>query len=160
MNKHSGIMDTLIVLALVCVFAVCALLVLASGARIYQEISGEMEQQYTQRTALSYIVTKVRHYDAAGAVELGTLDGQPALLLRESDEDGDYITYLYWYEGSLWELFCYEGDEFLPSDGEELMALEGLQFTREGDLLEISCLAGGRADMQRVYLRCGEEGAA
>ncbi len=160
MKKHAAIMDTLIVLSLVCVFAVCALLVLASGARIYQEISGEMEQQYTQRTALSYIVTKVRHYDAAGAVELGTLDTTPALLLRESDEEGDYVTYLYWYEGSLWELFCYEGEGFLPSDGEKLMALDSLQFTREGDLLEISCVSSGIADRQRVYLRCGEEGAA
>lgn len=160
MNKHAGIMDTMIVLALVCVFAVCALLVLASGARIYQEISGEMEQQYSQRTALSYIVTKVRHYDSAGAVELGTLSDTPALLMRESDEDGDYVTYLYWYEGSLWELFCYDGDEFLPNDGEELMELERLHFALEGELLEISCMAAGREDSQYVYLRCGEEGAA
>lgn len=160
MRKNAALMDTLIVLALVCVFAVCALLVLASGARIYQEVSGELERQYTERTALSYVTSKVRHYDAAGGVTLGRLGDAPALLLLESDEEGDFVTYLYWDEGSLCELYCYAGDAFLPSDGEKLMALEEVSFSLQGRLLEIHCAAAGRESSARVYLRCGEGGAA
>lgn len=148
MRRNAGIFDTLIGLLLMCVFSACALLVLASGARIYKEISDNLEGQYTGRTAVSYIATKLRSSQNA---RIGELGGQEALVMREEDEDGVFVTYIYMYDGSLCELYCYEGDDFLPSDGERLMKLDSVAFSTSGGLFTVEC-----GDFtQSVYMRGG-----
>ena len=55
--------NTIFVLVLFCVFAVAVLLVLLAGTGAYQDIADRMERQYEERTCLSYLDAKVRHYD-------------------------------------------------------------------------------------------------
>ena len=60
----SGIM----VLLLFAVFMVSVLLVLLTGADVYQRMAQRGQESYNQRTAAQYIATRVRQADQAGMV--------------------------------------------------------------------------------------------
>lgn len=155
-NKTSY--STVLGLLLVCLFAVCMLFTLAYGATIYKDISSVMDSQYGTRTVLSYVVTKVRHYDVAGSVELGSLDGMDAIILREEIDDEKYLTYIYAYDGSLCELFCPAYLELTLDSGEQIISLDELEFSLSdsGNLLEIKVSLGDDTARQTLYIRSGK----
>ena len=77
-NHH--IVDVLFVLALFCVFAVSALILLLIGANVYQKTVNDMDANYNGRTAVSYITEKIRQNDSDSAVSVGTLMGKPSII--------------------------------------------------------------------------------
>lgn len=98
-------MSVLFTMLLFLVFIMCALFTVLAGSKVYENISSRMDQTYTGSVALQYVANKVRQGDADKAVAVRTEDGQPVLEIRESIEGGDYITWIYYYEGSIRELF-------------------------------------------------------
>lgn len=162
MRKNSGLLDTLFGLLIMCVFTACMLLVLAGGARVYKNISAEMQEQYGSRTALSYIAAKVRSGDSEGGVSVGSLGDSSALMIFEQIDGERYVTYIYWYEGALWELFCGASDEFLPTDGQKLMELQSASFELkdDGSLLKIVCTQDNNSAEQFVHFRSGKAAQA
>lgn len=127
-NRH--IIDVLFVLALFCVFAISALMLLMIGANVYQRTVDDMDMNYNSRTAFSYVTEKIRQNDADCAVSIGTLEDRPAILLSQEVNDKLYITYLYEYEGYLTELFT-GADLQLGSDilkaGHQLIPLKDFE---------------------------------
>ena len=86
-EKHF-IVDILFVLALFGVFAVSALALVTIGADVYQHTVEDMSVNYDSRTAVSYIMEKVRQSDTADSISLTTLEDVPALcMFSEIDED-------------------------------------------------------------------------
>lgn len=102
-NRH--IVDVLFVLALFCVFAISALMLVMLGANVYQKTVDDMDHNYNSRTAFSYVTEKIRQNDTSSAVSAGTLDGRPAILLSQEFDGKLFTTYLYEYDGYLTELF-------------------------------------------------------
>ena len=68
-EKHF-IVDILFVLALFGVFAVSALSLVTIGADVYQHTVEDMSVNYDSRTAVSYIMEKVRQSDTADSISL------------------------------------------------------------------------------------------
>ena len=60
-NENRHMVDVLFVLTLFCVFAVCSILLIAVGARSYQNTIDSMETHFTSTTPLSYIVLTSIH---------------------------------------------------------------------------------------------------
>jgi len=124
-NRH--IVDVLFVLALFCVFAISALMLVTIGANVYQNTVDDMDTNYNSRTAFSYVTEKIRQNDSAGSISIGSLEGHPAIILSQEIEDRLFETYLYEYEGYLTELFT-SSDLNLGSDilkaGHPLIALK------------------------------------
>ena len=86
-EKHF-IVDILFVLALFGVFAVSALALVTIGADVYQHTVEDMGVNYESRTAVSYIMEKVRQNDTADSIFLTDLENVPALcMLSEIDEE-------------------------------------------------------------------------
>ena len=160
MGKSSQTIGFIISLILICLFAVCVFLVLATGAEIYKDISGVMDTQFGAQTAIGYTATKIRHFDTAGSITVGTLDDSDAIVLRENIEGIDYLTYLYSHEGYLCELFCEADSGLHPEDGQQIIAVDGFAFTLEDSMLHIVCTTNGSNIAQSIYLRSGEAGAA
>jgi len=158
MRKNAGLFDTLIGLLIMFIFTACILLVLAGGARVYKGISEELREQYSSRTALSYITAKLRSSDFEGGVSAGEIGGCPALMMYEQIESELYVMYIYWYEGALWELFCGADDEFLPSDGQEIMELVSVsfEFREDSALIKIVCTQENNTAQQYVHIRSGK----
>ncbi len=125
-NQNRHIVDVLFVLALFCVFAASALMLVTLGANVYKQIVSDMDKNFEDRTAYSYVIEKLRQNDTSGAIEIGELEGTPALMLTEQIGDEEYCTYLYLYNGFLKELSIRK-DSFagnnIRSAGQNIMEL-------------------------------------
>lgn len=135
-NGHS--MDFTFVLLLVCIFAVCVLISLVLGTKIYTSTNRSIQQTDNQRTALSYITEKLRHCDQAHSVRVEKRQGQQVLVLSESYEGTEYETRIYAYEGWLKEIFAKKGLEFDLSAGSNIIEAQSAEFElSRGGLLSI-----------------------
>lgn len=160
MGKNSQTVGFIIGLILICLFAVCVFLVLATGAEIYKDITAVMDTQFGAQTAIGYTATKIRHFDTAEGVTAGKLGDTDAIILREEIDGLEYHTYLYGCGGYLCELFCEADAGLLPEDGQEIIALDSFDFTLDGDLLRIVCTTNGQTVTQTVCVRSGRAGEA
>lgn len=160
MKKKNFGFDVVAGLFLVCVFAAFLFFALASGARIYKDVSAVMEEQYTSRTALGYVTAKLHQSDAAGCVSLGTLEDVPALVISEEFDGVEYKTFVYCWNGYITELFCPASEPLLPSDGLPVITAETLAFSMDGGLVRIDCVTASGAATAYVSLVSWEGGAA
>lgn len=88
-------------LLLISLFAVCTLLTASYGLNIYHLIQQKAEDNFIDRTGLSYIATKLRQSEAV-TIELP--DPQTLILIEEIDGQ-NYATSISFQEGMLRESF-------------------------------------------------------
>jgi hypothetical protein len=120
-RRHS--IDTLFVFLLLLLFALFSLVLAGMGAAVYRSGVAHLNENYTSRTAIAYVSEKVRQHDESGAVFASDVEGIPALALRETTGSGSYLTYIYYYEGSLRELFVREETVPAAAMGSSLVEL-------------------------------------
>jgi len=120
--------DTVFVLIIFCVFAVSVLMVLMLGASIYQNMTEISREEQDEHTVLSYIRTKVRNNDENAMFSVGDFRGLPALYYEEEFYGTYFRTYIYHYNGWVFELFSEVGIDFYPEDGVAIMPLNDLSF--------------------------------
>lgn len=109
-NKQH-IVDILFVLTLFCIFTASALLLVIMGARIYKSTVNNMNAHYESRTSESYLTEKFRQNDIYDSIKISTLEGNTALCLYQTVDSVSYCTYLYYYNGSLYELLVRAGSD-------------------------------------------------
>lgn len=155
-NSFSG--DFVIGLLLFCVFTGAMLMALVSGAGAYKDISAEMEAQYSERTCVSYITAKLRHFDSLGAISVGKIQGMDVIMLTEEENGTECITYIYYYDGYVRELYCEKDMDFDPEAGLSVISAEALSAEEpEDNLIKIECVSGGRSVSAYVALSSGRE---
>ena len=137
--------NSLLTLLVFTLFALSLLLVLLTGAKVYRQIVRDAEDSSDMRTKTQYLSTRVHQSQQVTLEPFG--DGQ-ALALREEIDGECYVTYIYCHEGWLRELFCAEGANLGPEDGEKVIRAEQLEMEMQDDLLT------ARLDGQTVVLRC------
>lgn len=154
-NQHQ--MGGLLMLLLFGVFAVCVLAVLLTGARAYRRLTQRDQVAFDRRACVQYLTTRVRQADAGGGVALRPFGEGDALLLPAGE---GYVTWVYWHDGWLMELYTFEDAALAPEDGARIMPLEGLSLSLADGVLtaELADGAGG-TDTLLLSLR-GERGAA
>ena len=103
MKKNPFKITDLLALTVFAAFAVCALVVLLSGAQVYQRLVQRGEDSFRLRTASQYVTTRVRQ---AENVTVADFDGCEALCIQEEIDGKVYVTRIYCYDGFLRELFC------------------------------------------------------
>ena len=160
-------MGSLMALLLFVILAVCVLAVLLTGADVYKRIVDRDQASYDQRTAFSFLTTKVRQADRMEAVSVrryeqvsGESTGCDILVIAE-DIDGDrYETWIYCYDGYIRELFM-AAESALPLEaGDKILEARELRFWWQDTFL---CSAITTSDSQTqtllLKLRSGEEAA-
>ena len=154
-HSISGLFSFLLFL----LFTACALLLIISGSKVYQNSLSHMEENFSSRTAIAYVTEKLRAYDTRGAISLTTVEEIPALCLRETTEEGEFSTYLYYYEGALRELFLRSSSAPSAQLGTAIVSLQSFSFTiEEGlpDLIRLSACSGqGNVLESMVHLEAG-----
>lgn len=138
--KKSG---TLLTLLLFLVFVLCALFTVLIGGRVYENMNVRMEQQFTGNTALHYIANKVRQDDAAGMVRVCQVENVPVLELAQTVNGDRYVTWIYYQDQSICELFAGSDSGLGLDAGIPVMECEGLNFFQEGSLLTIETTGAG-----------------
>ncbi len=130
--------DTLFVITLFCIFAMCSILIIAVGAGVYKKTITNWEEHFTTGTSISYLTEKVRQSDASGSVFAGNYDGNDALVIKQVFNDEAYYTYIYLYDGYLKELFAKEDAEVIPEAGENIFEIKDFRVYEASDLITMT----------------------
>ena len=131
-NRHT--VDMLFVIALLFLFAMGALMLIALGSSIYKRSVTTLSENYDRRTAYAYITEKLRQYDSEGNISTDIFNKSGALRIDTTIGAVDYVTYLYEYDGSLMELFSRaDVGNLLPESGQRIMDINDLVISRKGD---------------------------
>ena len=134
--------DFLFTLLLFLLFAVSALGLILTGAGVYERTVNSMEDNFDERTALSYVAEKLRQNDGAGTV----FAEDDMLRICTKDQDGSYTLYIYEYEGYLTELFARDSLLFDPAAGQKLLKIQGFSVTEQENGLLSICVSGREED--------------
>ena len=89
--QKGHVVDFLFTLALFCVFAASALMVVVIGANVYRQTVRGMDSNYDSRTSLTYLTEKVRQNDAANAVTIRSVGDSPALVLSQQAGERTFL---------------------------------------------------------------------
>ncbi|MGI5892279.1 MAG: DUF4860 domain-containing protein [Bacillota bacterium] len=119
------------------IFAFGSVLAVILAANAYQSINKNMDSNFEFRTPLSYISTKIKQNDNAGAIKVIKKDGIDVLILENMDDGEICETWIYEYDGSLCEVYINKGTEFRLEDGLAIIPSYGLQLNIINNLLEV-----------------------
>lgn len=120
-KPERGFLQTALGLLLLLAFCGLCTLCVMLGARAYTAVSNRLERQYGVRTCLSYISARLRGFDGEQRPYLTDFGEVYALALEERLEGQTYVTYIYGYQGSVYELFARKDSGLEPSDGLEVI---------------------------------------
>ena len=153
-DKKGNAVSVLFTMLLFLVFVLCALFTVLIGSRVYENINVRSDANYTGNTALSYIANKVRQGDRAGMVNVADVDGIQVLEMKQEIGDSEYVTWIYWDDGSIRELFTDTSSGLGLADGLEILECQGLKLSKDGRLLRIETVGEGGGSLE-LYLRSG-----
>lgn len=162
-KKSFHVFDSLFAFLLLIAFLLFSLLLSGVGSAIYRKGTDSLNENYTTRTALAYLSEKLRQHNEAGALSETTVGDQPALALTETKDGANYITYIYYYDGALRELFTSASATPTPETGSKITDLSSFTFEElpspsedVGHLLRLSA-ADDTGAMQSVIVHtsCG-----
>ncbi|SDB29324.1 MULTISPECIES: DUF4860 domain-containing protein [unclassified Butyrivibrio] len=158
-SRHT--VDMLFVIALLFLFAMGALMLIALGSSIYKRSVTTLAENYDRRTAYAYITEKLRQYDTEGNISTDIFNKSGALRIDTTIGTVDYVTYLYEYEGSLMELFSRaDAGTLLPESGQRIMDINNLEITSKGEgLLQITITLTDGKDLTFITSKRSGTGA-
>lgn len=151
-------MQGVFVFVLLGLFAVMSTLMVLLGAQMYRNTVDYAEQNNEDRVLSAYVRSMVRADDAAESVSVEEHEGvSGTLALRERIGEDEYVTWLYCYEGMLYEQFTSREDEFDPAGGTAICEAQSFEPRLEGSLLTVE-MADGRGEPceVRVALNCAQ----
>ena len=137
-NRHP--VDMLFVIALLFLFAMGALMLIALGSSIYKRGVDTLSKNYDRRTAYAYITEKLRQCDREGNIRTDIFNQSGALRIDSTINSVEYVTYLYEYDGALMELFARADAGTLPPEsGQKIMDIQDLVINTKGsNMLQIT----------------------
>ena len=145
-QQNGQTMNLLFTMLLFLVFVLCALFTVLIGGKVYENINSRIEENYSGQVVLNYVANKVRQGDQADSVAVKEIEGVSVLELSQEINGSRYITWIYYRDGAVRELFTDAGSGLGLKDGLEIMECRGLTFHQEDSLLEVQ--VEGAADLR------------
>ena len=142
------------------IFAVASLFLINIGVQVYKNVVIANNDNFELRTSLSYLATRVRQADQTGMVEIREEDGIKILVLGEENEDGEFETCLYFWDGFLYEHFMEKGGYFEPGYGMETFEVESLIMEQKASGQLYFRATGGGGDTEELYMTLRAERGA
>lgn len=142
-QKKTHMIDFIFPVVLLFVFAVSALVVTLFAANVYQSDVDNSTRNDTARTSLSYVTEKIHAGDRSGNVKLSTFDGCEAIAIHDEIDGEKYITYIYYHDGRIKELFA-KADTvdtvFSADNGTSILAVRNFTIEQKSNgLFRLSC---------------------
>lgn len=133
-KKENSIVDSLVILAVFCVFALTALFVVLFGAKIYRNNVNNMSDNFGKRTGVLYITERIRANDEGSFCVIQS-DFVDVLVMTTDKNNTSYNTYLYVYDNALRE-YTNSGDKkFDPKFGQPVLDLSTMNIIVVNDKL-------------------------
>lgn len=159
-GKHKRVqhsMQGVFVFVLLGLFAVMSTLMVLLGAQMYRNTVDHSTANNEDRVLGAYVRSMIRAEDTSGAMEIGEYNGVKTLAMRE-DLDGEaYVTWLYCYDGNMYEWFTSDDGDFRPESGTAICPAQSFEPHLENGLLTVDMTnAKGVRETVRVALRCAQ----
>ena len=116
-------MQGVFVFVLLGLFAVMATLLVLLGAQMYRGTVDRSEANNKTRILYSYVRSMVRAKDASDCVSLENHGDVETVAMRSEIGEDQYVTWLYQYDGHLYEQFTHADREFNPVSGTAICAV-------------------------------------
>ncbi|MDO5415609.1 MAG: DUF4860 domain-containing protein [Lachnospiraceae bacterium] len=138
------------------VFVLCALFTVLIGGQVYENLNRRSEENFDGSVALQYVANKVRQGDRSGGVRVMQMPGTdgtdiPVLEIGSGLEEGNYVTWIYYYDGNICELFTDPADGLGLADGLPILECGGFSVSQSEDgkllTLETAGEGGGRLSL-------------
>ena len=153
MVTHS--MQGVFVFVLLGIFAVMSTLMVLLGAQMYRNTVDRATDNNKGRVLGAYVRSMIRAEDADQAVSVERLEGVTTLALHEQIEGEEYVTWLYSYDGQLYEQFTGSDRDFNPASGTAICPAAAFRPSLSGNLLTVDMVDGeGEICTVQVALRC------
>ncbi len=147
-KKGYSLIEMVLVMLLLIFVAFYVFSLTETGSTAYLRLTDRQQETADLRVGLSYIDVKLKSNDSSGQVmiEPDPFSGQPALLINQSFGTESYCTWIYVYEGTLYELFMREGASISPLLGNKIAQAGRLELEMvDAQLLQVT-LTGIRGD--------------
>ena len=149
LKSRSHQADSFFVMLLFFLFALTAFILVLIGVKQYKSTANAMNYNYEIRTVTSYLREKVRQNDSDAAISVETINGTKALCLKNTINDIVYNTFIYYYGGSLRELYVQDGSSYSLDSGQSIVEIGGLDMIETTDKMitvTITDTSGGTTD--------------
>lgn len=148
-------MQGVFIFVLLGLFALMSTLMVLLGAQMYRGTVDKSSGNNDFRVLSAYVRSMVRAEDSADAVSVSEFDGVRALAMKETIDDESYVTWIYAWDGMLYEQFTDEGYDFDPLGGTEICAVERFEpEVKDGLVTARITDAEGETCTVQVALRC------
>ena len=156
-RQKSQTVNLLFTMVLFLVFVLCALFTVLIGGKVYENINRRIQENYSGQVILNYVANKVRQGDQAGSVAVKTIEDTQVLELSQEIDGRKFITWIYYEDGAVRELFTNEGSGLGLKDGLKIAECQGLTFTKENSVLKVQ-VTGSRSGSLLLNIRSGGGG--
>ena len=149
-DRETHRIDSIFIMLLFFLFALTAFVLIMIGVRQYKATANVMDYNYEIRTVTSYLREKTRQNSSNSSISIETIDGTNALCLKNTLNNTIYNTYIYYYDGSLREMYIQEGTPFTLNLGQQIVTISGFDMDKTDDgliIVTISDSFGGTTDM-------------
>ncbi len=128
--KRSSI-ESILVIFLFIIFSSAIAVIILQGARTFDRIITQKEKAENFRIASSYINMAIVKNDIAGNISVtdAFLGSQSALVVKHAADEAGLVTYIYYREGYLWELYLSEEDEPDHDLATKIVAVDDIHFS-------------------------------
>ena len=149
-DRETHRIDSIFIMLLFFLFALTAFVLIMIGVRQYKATANAMDYNYEIRTVTSYLREKTRQNSSNSSISIETIDGTNALCLKNTLNNTIYNTYIYYYDGSLREMYIQDGTPFTLNLGQQIVTISGFDMDKTDDgliIVTISDSFGGTTDM-------------
>ena len=154
MNKGKGLVHTVCILAVICMFGISAMMLGSVGASVYKNIAERNLDSFELRTSLSYVKTKINQFDEKGKISIEERDGLKMLILSEEVDGEIFDTVVYFNKGKLYELTGAKGMIFKPEDGVSILYVDELEINgKDGFVKLVATDDDGESETLYVKIR-------
>ena len=134
--------------SLVLTFAILMALLIYSGANSYKNVKEHTDISFNASTALGYVINKIHGNDVNG-VEIGEVNGGEYISLNYGE--AGYVTYVYCYEGKLYECLAKSDSELTMGMGEVICELTDMNIEKKDNGL-IRIVLNDNDDSYEAYV--------
>ena len=139
------------IMLLYLIIVVLSVMIISLGKNIYDNINEDRNTNYELRVSLFYIANKIRQSDKKGTVEIKQLHGVNAVVINEVYDEEKYQTWIYFYDGAIYEMFTDADSAFELSDGMKVVKAELFEIEKLKDNL-YKFTAASNGEISELYL--------
>ena len=154
-NKTQHSMQGAFIFVLLGLFALMSTLMVLLCAQMYRATVASSEANNQGRVLGAYVRSMIRSMDNADWVKVEEQGGVKTLSFSEVYEGETYVTWIYQYEGELYEQYTDLVEDFSPARGTEICQANSFEPSIENGLLTVNMTDGADEPcVVKVALRC------